>query len=376
MKRVLPLLLTTGVLLSPATALSAAFEEHSSWDTEPWLETEKGISKGMAVLEMTAGLRFLTSNQFFNSNEKLQAAPSSFDMIFLDFSWYYGFTENWTFWTHVPIVWSELTTAGAHRETEGKIGDCETGIIYQFFRRSDPTLSMGIGLRWKLPTGSETPGAETYNITGTGTTDVELSFLSRFQVWKYLSVGASFGYNLRFPETVQYIVDRHTSITNAGLDLGDEIYGQIDIVGGIKWVALQVSGRFTWRNTSAMALAEYRTETVRWTNPATGLIEETELLLFNGARYEDWEVVTPEGGRASNDGYLFTLTPSLIIRPLDWIDLVLFADIHLIGKNSRYIVNKDGNNPTIDNFEPMQVLGQKLGGLVVGEFGLALTGRY
>ncbi|MBW2699617.1 MAG: hypothetical protein JRF33_02255 [Deltaproteobacteria bacterium] len=383
MNRVLPLLLTLGVLLSPSQVFAAAFEDHSSWDTEPRLETEKGISKGMAVLEMYTGMRFLWSENYFNSNGKVADAPHQYDMMYMDVGWHFGFTENWTFWTNIPIVWSEDSTTDAageliyDRKSSGKIGDANTGIIYQFFRRNDPTISMGMGLRWKLPTGSESPGANSLNITGTGTTDVELSFLGRLQLFRYMALGWAAGYNIRFPETVQYIIDRHTSITNAGLDLGDEIYAQLDIIAAFDYMAFQLSGRFTYRRSSALAIAEYRAETIRWQNPATGEVEESEMLLFNGARYQDWDVVAPNGDKVSSAGYIFTLTPRLILRPLEWLDITAFAQFHLMGKNTRYLVNKDGNNATIENFEPMQVLGKEIvGGLILGEFGVAITGRY
>ena len=59
MKRVTALLITAALVILPAKVLASAFEDHSSWQKEPWLETEKGISVGKSVLEMGMGFRFI-----------------------------------------------------------------------------------------------------------------------------------------------------------------------------------------------------------------------------------------------------------------------------------------------------------------------------
>ena len=238
MKRVAALLVATTLLVLPSLAFGSAFEDHSSWQKEPWLETEKGISIGKSVLEMGMGYRFLYSTHWFNTEGKVDGdtfwedvysdpttflgkkqrpkspyMPKKYRIHTWDMFWRFGFTENWTLWGNIPFVWSkenqffesaELTGSGMWEEMRSadfEIGDCEAGVLYQFYRKDDPTLSMGLGLRWKLPTGNEAPGEMDINITGTGTTDVELSFLGRFQVMRYISVGWSGGYNIRFPGT-------------------------------------------------------------------------------------------------------------------------------------------------------------------------------
>ena len=375
MMRHLTLFLLLSLALAPATAFGVAFEEHTSWQKEPWLEAEKGVSLGKAVLEMGTGFRYLHSDTFFNSNGNLDTAPAEFEVTTWDLFWRFGFTENWTLWGNMPIVWSEQLSTDRARSADGKLGDSETGIIYQFFRRNDPTISMGASLRWKLPTGSEVVGKNNLNITGTGTTDVELAYIGRWQFWKYLSLGWSAGYNIRLPGPVQYILDRNTSITNAWLDLGDEIHAELDIIGGMKYISVQVNARYTYRMASSLAIPEFRAETVRWTDPATGDEHSEEFLLFNGAEYKEWDTLSPTGQYTSSAGYMFTITPRIIIRPLEWLDVVLFAQIHLAGKNSIYITNKDGNNNTIDNFMPMQTLGTQMG-VVIGEVGAQTLVRW
>lgn len=391
--------LVLGMSLLPATALGVAFEEHSSWQKEPWLETEKGVSLGMSVLEMGTGYRFLLSDTFFNSNmnlpdESSMAMKNEIVIHTWDLFWRFGFTENWTLWGNIPLVWStwnikerplddddrpvytEPWNTRERSSSEGKLGDCETGLLYQFFRRNDPTISMAASLRWKLPTGSEVPGQNNLNITGTGTTDIELAYIGRLQLFRYAALGWSTGYNIRFPGPVMYILDRHSQITNAWLDLGDEIHVELNLIGAIEYVALNLAFRFTYRFSSALAVPEFRAETIRWTDPVTGEEMDEEYLLYNGAKYKDWDVRSPTDRLVSSAGYIFTITPRIIVRPLDWLDVTLFARIHLMGKNSTYLVDKDRNNSTIDNFMPMQALGTNLGGMVLGETGLATTVRW
>ncbi len=375
MRRQLPLVLILGLALIPTSALAVAFEEHSSWDQEPWLETERGVSLGMSVLEMSTGFRYLRSDAYFTSNGTLDEAPFKYEVMTWDFSWRFGFTENWTLWGNLPVVWSEQLDTDRERTAEGELGDAETGIIYQFFRRNDPTVSMGASLRWKLPTGSEVPGRNNLNITSTGTTAVELAYVGRWQLWRYLALGWSVGYDIRLPGPVQYIIDRHTTLTNAWLDLGDVIHAELDLIGGIKYVALHLKARFSYRFQSALALPEFRAETVRWEDPATGDEQVEEFMIYNGADYKNWDVLSPRGEKVSSDGYMLTLTPRLIIRPVDWLDLILFARIHLLGKNSIYLMDKDQNNPTINNFMPMQTLGWDQG-LVLGELGFKTLIRW
>jgi hypothetical protein len=375
MRRHLLPLLILGLALTPTPVFGLAFEEHSSWQKEPWLETEKGVSLGMSVLEMGTGVRFLRSDTYFNSNGNIGDAPAQFDVITWDLFWRFGFTDNWTLWGNLPIVWSDQLEVSRSRTADGELGDSDVGLLYQFYRRNDPTLSMGASLRWRLPTGSEIPGNNNRNITSTGTTAVELAYIGRAQLMRYLAVGWSVGYNIKLPGTVQYILDRHTSITNAWLDLGDEIHAEVDLIGGIEYVSLHLQGRFTYRFASALAIPEYRAETIRWTNPATGEQVEEEYMLHNGASYTDWDVLSPTGQKVSGAGYLFTLTPRLIVRPVDWMDLILFVQLHLLGKNSIYLVNKDGDNSTIDNFMPMQTLGMDAG-LVIGEMGFQALVRW
>jgi hypothetical protein len=382
MRQHLPLILILGLCLVPTIAAATAFEEHSSWGKEPWLETEKGVSLDMSVLEMSTGMRFLRSNTFFNSNGNMADSPAEFDIYTWDLAWRFGYTENWTIWGNLPLIWSEQTNAPRERKAEGKLGDAETGILYQFYRRNDPTLSMGLSLRWKLPTGSEVPGTNNLNITGTGTTDIELSYIGRVQLFRNLALGWSVGYNLRFPGPVQYIIDRHTPITNAWIDLGDEINAELDVIAGIEYVALHLKARFSYRFATQMAVPEFRAETVRWTDPTTGDEMSEEYMLYNGARYEDWDVLSPRGQTVASDGYAFTLTPKIIIRPVEWFDFLLWVNIHLMGKNSVYLVDNDGTNPTIDNFAPMQTLGKKIQPLgkkaatVIGELGFHALVRW
>ena len=363
-------------ILVPATAFAVAFEEHSSWQKEPRLETERGVSLGMSVLEMGTGFRMVTSEIFFNSQGSLQTALNSYEIVTFDVFWRFGFTENWTLWGNVPFIWSEQTEVDFQRTAYGRLGDSETGVIYQFFRRKQPTLSMGVQVRWKLPTGSETVGKNNRNITGTGTTDVELAYLGRIQIIDFLAIGWSVGYNIRFPGTVQYILDRNTQITNASLDLGDEIHGQLDLIGALDYLAVTLSARFTHRFATALAIGEYRAETVKWTNPTTGEEEEEEYLLYNGARFRDWSVLDAQGVRRSSAGYLFTLIPQLLIRPLDWFDISFYAQFHLAGVNSIYLMNAEQNNSTIDNFMPMQALGKEFFSMVLGEIGGRTTIRW
>ncbi len=347
MKKITGIVLIIGILCVAGPVFSSAFEEHTSWQKEPLLETAKGISLGKSVMELGMGFRYLNSNTYFNSNGKLTEEVNSpqFTQYIMDLFWRFGFTENWTFWTTLPIVWKSETSIMSDRYTSGEIGDADVGVLYQFYRKNDPTLSMGLSLRWKLPTGSETPRVDEL-ITGTGTTDVELSYLFRGQLMENLSAGFSTGYNIRFPGVVQFLSDGNTGITNAGLDLGDEIYVRGEITGALEWVAMQLIAEFRYRFPTSVAIPQFNAETVRRINPITGQEESTTYVLVNGGHYNEWDMLDPDGNLVSSSGFLFTLTPKFILRPLEWVDVSCYASFHLAGKNSTFLVDNDNNHNT------------------------------
>jgi hypothetical protein len=381
MRNIPALFLVLGLVAFPSSSFASAFEDHTGWQKEPRLETEKGVSLGRSVLEMGMGYRFLHSDAYFNSNGKIGEAPMKYSVSVLDIFGAFGFTENWTMWANIPIVWSSQTEANRARSSDGEIGDCETGLLYQFYRKNDPTLSMGMGMRWKLPTGNEAPGAKNLNITGTGITDVELYYVGRWQFLKNLSMGWATGYNIRIPGSVQYLSDRNNSITNAFLDLGDELFFRADITGAIDMLSVQITAEFRYRFPTKVGMPEYIAEYVQWTDPKNGNSQvDDEFLVYNGATYQEWDVhenLDPNRPLVSNAGYLFSVTPRVVFRPLDWIDLSVYARLHLAGKNSIYLTDKDGNNSSLDNFMPMQALGLNLGDvMVLGEAGANLTARW
>jgi len=376
MRTLLRISLLGMLTLAPLPALAVAFEDHTAEQQEPMLETEKGVTIGRSVLEMESGFRFLRSDVYFNSNGNLQPATHEFDIWTWDIDLRFGFTENWTLWASLPVVWSDQTNATRVRKTEGEVGDCQVGVVYQFYRVDDPTLSLGFQMRWKLPTGREGVGGNNLNITGTGTTDVEASLVGRWQLWDYIAAHWSAGYNLRFPGTVMYILDGHTSLTNAAVDLGDELHAELGVVGGFEYLVLDLTARFTYRFETSLALPEMRKETVRFVGP-DGTMQEEVRMVYNTGDYKAWDALDPQMRPTSSAGYLLTLTPTITVRPVDWLDITLFARMHLMGKNSVYLVNKDRTNSTIDNFMPMQTLGTELfGGFVVGEVGATLLARW
>ena len=380
MKKISVICIILGVVL-PGTVIGGAFEQHTGWQKEPLLETEKGITLGKSVIEMITGVRYLDSTSFFNSHGKIDDAPMDFSVITWDLIVRFGFTGNWTFSAHIPVIWSEEEDALRVRSTEGEIGDSEVGVLYQFFRQNDPTLSMGVSLLWKLPTGGEAPGTRNVNITGTGTTDVELAYLGRWQVLSNLSVGWATGYNIRFPGPVQYLSDRHSYVTNAFLDLGDELFLRAEGTLAIDMFALKVIGEFRYRFSTEVGMPEYRVEELSWINPKSLEPETEEYLLYNGASYQEWDVPKdlvpfPSEDMVSSAGYLISITPQLIIRPLEWLDITLTAKLHLLGRNTIYLTNKDGDNATFDNFMPMQTLGRSIGFAVLGEVGGYTTVRW
>lgn len=369
------------VWLAPALVAAGAFEPHTGWQREPRLETARGVSLGKSVLEMSVGNRFVIADAFFDSHGKIAAAPFRYFISVLDFHGAFGFTDNWTMWIDLPVVWSEQTDSGANRRADGELGDSQAGLLYQFYRSADPLVSLGLGLRWKLPTGNEAPGNRTVNITGTGTTDIEMFCTGRWQAWRYLSLGGALGYNVRLPGAVQYLSDRNSSITNAFLDLGDELFIRLEATAANEWLALRLTGEFRWRFPTKVGMAEYRAEQLDWPVPKNaGASDGDEFILFNGVRYQEWKLhdrLDPSGDLVSNQGFLFTLTPRIIIKPLPWLDIDLFARFHLLGRNSIYLTDRDGDNPSFNNFMPMQALGTSLGGSVVlGELGLTATTRW
>ena len=71
MKRVAALLVASALLGLPSFVFGSAFEDHTSWQKEPWLETEKGISIGKSVLELGMGFRFIHATDFFNTEVRI-----------------------------------------------------------------------------------------------------------------------------------------------------------------------------------------------------------------------------------------------------------------------------------------------------------------
>ncbi|RME29438.1 MAG: hypothetical protein D6806_01375 [Deltaproteobacteria bacterium] len=363
----------------PAAASAGAFEPHSGWQSEPLLETARGVSLGKSVFEFTLRSRFLFSDAYFDSEQDIGPAPADFFVSTLDLRAAIGFTENWTFWLELPVVWSEQT-AGGSRRTDGQVGDGRAGLVYQFYRHDDPLVSLGFMLNLKLASGSESAGGRKGNITGTGTTDVELGVLGRWQALRMLSVGGGLSYNVRLPEAVQYLSDRISSITNAHLDLGDEFRLWLELTAAVERIAFRLTGQFLYRLPTRVGMAEYRSEHVEWDAPGAGGSDSDEYIIFNGVHYTEWKVhrrLDPTAPLVSNSGYLLSLSPSVLVKPLDWLEIELFATIHLAGKNSIFLTDKDGDNPSFENFMPMQTLGTSLGDrAVLGEFGLAVTSRF
>ena len=75
-------------------------------------------------------------------------------------------------------------------------------------------------------------------------------------------------------------------------------------------------------------------------------------------------------------GDVINQTPRLIARPLEWLDITGYVKLHLIGKNSIYLTDKDGDNPSFDNYMPMQAIGFNAGGVLMGEVGGHVTIRW
>jgi hypothetical protein len=377
MRKLVHAILLPCLILLPSLAWAGAFEVHTSWQEEPRLESEKGISLGRAVLEFGSGFKWLNSDTFFNSSGHTQTAPYQYTVYTWNWFVRFGLTENWTLWGDIPVVWSNQQDVTRPRKTTSTMGDAEVGALYQFYRKNDPTLSMGFALRWKLPTGSEAPGGQKFNITGTGITDVELSYLGRFQIIRNLSIGWAVGYNLRFPGTVQYISDQHTSITNGNIDLGDEIFGQAELIGGIEFFSVQLGVQFKYRLPTKVAAPEFRAETLRWIG-ADGETLEEQYVIYNGSKYQTWDVhekLDPRKDLVSSAGYVVTLTPKIIIRPLKWLDITAYLKLHPWGQNSIYVTDKDSNNNSLNNFMPMQTLGNGKK-IVLGDVGASVTVRW
>ena len=106
MKNLSALFLVLGLLAMPASTWAVAFEEHTSWHKEPILETEKGISLGQSVIETGIRYRFLFSDSYFNSDAKIDDAPYKYSVSIMEIFGSFGFTENWTMWLNIPVVWS------------------------------------------------------------------------------------------------------------------------------------------------------------------------------------------------------------------------------------------------------------------------------
>jgi hypothetical protein len=338
----------------------------------------------------------------------------------------YGLTENWQVGFAFPLITAQenyfanpgfedkvgldiFSGAIPTRKTNA-LGDMNFSVQYQFLRTFEgPMRALTGRVNVKVPTGNESPGKQNQQVvgddpdtdeievsfnkdtrallTGTGTTDAELSLAFKQEVGSALAITAETGYIVRFPGLSGFMFD-DAGIQfadglqgSAKMDLGDQVFGK---------VKLTVSPAEVW-------FATLDTKVTRWgatrvarpvllgnQNVSTNEQTTTTENVFIGAHYLD----IPESA-----GFLVTTSPRFVYQPTDWLEVGLGTDLHLTGKNTNYV---RGNNVTDqrdaqgnpsdlpfgligeeeNNFFVNEALGVPLGPVILGTSRLTLTFKY
>ncbi|HEV8325803.1 MAG TPA: hypothetical protein VG389_29600 [Myxococcota bacterium] len=305
------------------------------------------------------------------------------------------------------------------RRTFG-VGDVSMGLMYQFVNfKTEGGLrrSLAAKLTFRLPSGSEstaesdlvtgvdkpeTPEIEFLRrkslITGTGTLDAGFSLAYKHAFLHSLAATLELGYLGRIEGTTQYIKqfnpqdlngvmffpnpdDPFTSGDfnfNGKVDFGDELFAKLNVTWApTKRFTVDLGGKFLYRFPTRIAQAGF-------TPPTDVPLDENTSTTFNisnGIHYRD----VP-----NSRGFLLTLTPTLTYRVTEAIEVSVFADVHVAGKNSFYLNNNSFNNAVdtstgtaqedryngtgVHAFLPLQALGFALTDqIILGNVGVKAT---
>jgi hypothetical protein len=338
----------------------------------------------------------------------------------------YGLTENWQVGFAFPFVTAQenyfanpgfenqvgidiFNGAIPARKTNA-LGDANFAIQYQFLRTFEGPLRALTGrINMKVPTGNEAPGDPNQQVvgdnpdtedievsfakdtrallTGTGTTDAELSLAYKQEIGSALAITAEAGYIVRFPGLSGFMFDDAGIVFadglrgSAKLDLGDQVFGKVKLTvsPAEAWFATLDAKLTRWGATRVARPVLLNDQEVS-TNEQTTATQD----VFIGAHYLD----LPESA-----GFLVTTSPRFVYQPTDWLEVGVGTDLHLTGKNTNYV---RGNNVTdqrdeqgnpVDrpfglvgeeenNFFINEALGVPLGPIILGTTRLTLTFKY
>lgn len=224
-------------------------------------------------------------------------------------------------------------------------------------------------------------------MTGTGTTDAELSLSYKQEIGSAIAVTVDAGYVVRFPGLSGFMFDDAGIAFADGLkgsakmDLGDQVFGKVKLTvsPAEAWFATLDTKVTRWGATRVARPVLLNDQDVS-TNEQTTATED----VFIGAHYLD----IPESA-----GFLVTTSPRFVYQPTDWLEVGLGTDLHLTGKNTNYV---RGNNVTDqrdaqgnpsdlpfglvgeeeNNFFINEALGVPLGPIILGTSRLTLTFKY
>jgi hypothetical protein len=338
----------------------------------------------------------------------------------------YGLTENWTVGFAFPfvtarenyqatpgnedIVAQDIILGAVPTRKTNALGDMNFLIQYQFLRTFEgPMRALTGRINMKVPTGNESPGIPNKSVvgddpetpeieaqhsedtrallTGTGTTDAEISVAYKQEIGNAIAITVDAGYVVRFPTISGFLFD-DAGVQfvdglkgSARLDLGDQVFGKVKLTVSPteQWFAT-LDAKITRWGASRIA----RPVLLRGQDVATGEQTTEEQDIFVGGHYLD----VPDSA-----GFLVTTTPRFAYQPTEWLEVGLSTDLHLTGKNTNYVHGNnvtdqfDDNGNEIDrpfgllgeeenNFFANEALGVPLGPIILGTTRLTLTFKY
>jgi len=303
------------------------------------------------------------------------------------------------------------------RRTTG-LGDVEIGFLYQWVNfKSEGGLrrSLVTKLWFRLPSGNESTAESDLVatvddpatldrteflrrkslITGSGTLDAALSIAYKHAIIKSLAATLEVGYIGRIEGQAQYIRQFDPNESggvifppnpddpfttgdfnfNGKVDFGDELFAKLNVTfAPSKKLWFDLGVKYLYRFPTRVAQAGFvPSGTVVMIDENT----ERTFNISNGTHYRDIP---------SSRGYLLTITPTITYKVTELLELSLYADIHVAGKNSFYLHNNSFNNAvdaTVMNqderyggtgfhaYLPMEALGFALNDqIILGNVGL------
>ena len=216
----LPLLLTGAALAGPFTQKTMA----GAWP-ERQVERQLVLPKGWVQIGVTADHKTAT-----RTRDKWGIAQDMDPGVAFHYTrtWLrvdQGFSKRIRLYAHAPMVRAALARDGETAVATTALGDVRGGFVAQPWL--DTRVRGAVQVELKAPTGVEWPGGSTGGagntrsfLTGTGSTDLNLTLHGQLGLGDAGRLRAQAGYDARLPGVVGYIVEVDGQ-ANGWLDPGD-----------------------------------------------------------------------------------------------------------------------------------------------------------